>query len=299
MNERLYVHYLSTGTYTNSGTYADYFRTLPDNITELGKLICDQIVHPTVLMFPNPYLEKYFGPFSQYPIERVKNEDELFVTAPAMVAELFRLNPLGLVSNKDVRFRLAVTCRHAAVLMASVCKAKGIPCRCRAGFIDFQHNGSTCGDHWINQIWDEEERRWLNVDVSGYYEYENRFGFSQYNIPGSEFSFAAQTWLGIRSGELDGENFVYQDAKGTNGLKAVLIYLFLDFHSLMNNEIFYSFRPKYVYRDFERIPEVQLQEIDNLARLMTEPDDNFDKLFEIWNSKKHFRLLTSPFNEDF
>ncbi len=65
MNERLYAHYLSTGIYTNPGVYADYFRTLPDNIADLGKLICDQIVHPTVLMFPNPYLEKYFGSLSQ------------------------------------------------------------------------------------------------------------------------------------------------------------------------------------------------------------------------------------------
>lgn len=299
MDERVYAHYLSTGIYTNPGAYADYFRTLPDNITDLGKLICDQIVHPTVLMFPNSYLEKYFGSFSKYPVERVKNEDEIFVTAPAMAAELFRLNPLGFVGNKEVSFRLAVTCRHAAVLMASVCKAKGIPCRCRAGFIDFQHNGSTCGDHWINQIWNEEEHRWLNTDVSGYYEYENRFGFSQYDIPSNEFSFATQAWLGIRSGELNGDKFVYQDAKGTNGLEAVLIYLFLDFHALMNHEIFYSFRPQYIYRNFEQISEAELQEVDHLARLMTAPDYNFDKLIEIWNSKNKFRILTSPFNEDF
>ena len=299
MNEKIYTHYLSTGTYTNPGTYANYFRTLPDNINDLGRLICDQIVHPTVLMFPNSYLEKYFGPFSKYPVERVKNEDEIFVTAPAMTAELFRLDPRGFISNKDVNNRLAVTCRHVAVLIASVCKAKGIPCRCRAGFIDFLHNGSTCGDHWINQIWNETEQRWINFDASGYYEYENRFGFSQFDIPNDKFSFAAQTWLGIRSGELDGKNYIYQDAKGTNGLEAVLIYLFLDFHALMNNELFYSFRPKYVYHNFNQISETQLHEIDCLAKLMSAPDNNFDKLYEIWNTKNHFRLLTSPFNEDF
>lgn len=53
MAERVYAHYLSTGIYTNPGAYADYFRILPNNITDLSKLICDQIVHPTELMFPN------------------------------------------------------------------------------------------------------------------------------------------------------------------------------------------------------------------------------------------------------
>ena len=299
VNERMYAHYLSTGIYTNPSLYADYFRALPDSIPDLGKLICDQIVHPTVLLFPNPNLEKYFGSFSKYPDTRVINEDEIFVTASAMAAELFRLDPSGFVSGKDACSRIAVTCRHASVLMASVCKAKGIPCRCRAGFIDFRHNGSTCGDHWINQIWNEQEHRWINVDVSGYYEYEDRFGFSQYDMPDDKFSFAAQAWLDIRNGKVKGEHYVYQDAKETNGLDAALIYLFLDFHSLMNNEIFYSFRPKHVYRGIGQIAEEELREIDCLAEILAEPDDNFDKLLDIWNTQKRFRILTSPFNEDF
>lgn len=298
MNERVYAHWLATGTYTNPGAYADYFRTLPNDIADLGGLICDQIVHPTVLISPNPYLEKYFGSFAQYPMERIKNEDEIFITAAAMTAEIFRLDPRGIANDKQVERRLAVTCRHAAVLMASVCKAKGIPCRCRAGFIDFLHNGSACGDHWINQIWSDEEQRWLNVDVSGYYEYERRFGFSQFDIPDDRFAFAAQTWLGIRSGALDGQKYIYQDSKGTSGLEAVLIYLFLDFHALMNNEVFYSFRPKYLFHGLAGISEAQLDEIDRLAELMAAPDANFDALLEIWNSRNHFRILTSPFNED-
>ena len=98
---------------------------------------------------------------------------------------------------------------------------------------------------------------------------------------------------------MKGEKFVYQDAKGTNGLEAALIYLFLDFHALMNHEIFYSFRPRYVYHSLEQISEVQIREVDHLAKLMIEPDQNFDKLLEMWNKKNQFRILTSPFNEDF
>jgi len=291
MEERIRRHYLSTGIYTNPGTYAQYFRTLPDDIPVLGKIVCDQVVHPTILWFPSPNLETYFGPLSDYPFERVMNEDELFVTAPAMMAEIFRLDGRGFTENKKVNTRLAVSCRHAAVLMASICKVKGIPCRCRAGFIDFQHKGSKCGDHWINQIWNDTEKRWLTVDVDGYYEYEKRFGFSQFDMPSDKFYFAPQTWLGIRRGMLDANRFEYQDGKNTLGLKALIIYMFLDFHSLMNNELFYTFRPKYTYEKFDKLTEEDFEEVDQLAEYMVDPDANFDKL-----SKNHFRVLASPFN---
>lgn len=296
MNEQTHQHYLSTGTYTNPGSYGEYFKTLPDDIPTLGMLVCGQVVHPSILWFPSPYLEKYYGPLADYPFERMMNEDELFLTAPAMVAEIFHLDKRGFADKKRVSERLAVSCRHASVLMASICKAKGIPCRCRAGFIDFLHNGSKCGDHWINQVWSDQEGRWLNVDADGYYEYENRFGFSQFDMPADKFHFAAQTWLGIRQGKLDPARFEYQDGRGTCGLRAVIIYLFLDFHALMNNELFYTFAPKYAYDRFDSLREDDLAEIDELASYMVDPDGNFTKLKEIWDSKNRFRVLTSPFN---
>lgn len=299
MKEEVRRYYLSTSTYTNPGPYGDYFRTLPNDIPALGRLVCDQLIHPTVLLFPSANLERYFGPLTAWPSDRVMDEDELFVTAPAMTAEIFRLDPRGFVSGKAAPARLAVTCRHAAVLMASICKAKGIPCRCRAGFIDFLHNGSRHGDHWINQIWNEAEQRWMNMDVDGYYNYEQRFGFSQYDLPNANYSFSPAVWLGIRNGSLDGSQYVYQDAAGTCGLQAALIYLFLDLHALMNQEVFYSFRPKYLHNRFVRLTEAELSEIDNLAHLMLDPDQNFPALKSLWENNPKFRILTSPFNEDF
>lgn len=42
---------------------------------------------------------------------------------------------------------------------------------------------------------------------------------------------------------------------------------------------------------FKKTSEKQLQEIDDLAKLMKDPDNNFDALQNLWETKKEFRLL--------
>jgi hypothetical protein len=50
----------------------------------------------------------------------------------------------------------------------------------------------------------------------------------------------------------------------------------------------------YISDKFDKLSEKDFKEIDELAKLMTEPDKNFDKLVNIWNTKKKFRILNSP-----
>ena len=60
----------------------------------------------------------------------------------------------------------------------------------------------------------------------------------------------------------------------------------------MNNEIIYSYHPEFMLlKNFKDIKEKQLKEIDELALLMRSPDENFDKLKNIWKTKKEWRLL--------
>ena len=60
----------------------------------------------------------------------------------------------------------------------------------------------------------------------------------------------------------------------------------------MNSEITYIHVPEIAtYGKFWRLSETELKEIDNLARLMQNPDANFSKLQHLWNTSKKFRLL--------
>lgn len=298
MNENIYQPYLETSVYTCLGAYGEYAASLPDDIPSLGMLVCDQLTHPTLLYTPpSAYLEDtYFGKFASYPKERFKDEDELFVTAAAMVAEIFRLDKNGFVSGKDVTKRITVSCRHASVLFSALLKARGIPCRSRAGFVDFGNDGTSYTEHWVNEYWSFAESRWVLVDVDGYYEYERRFGYSQFDLPRRKFLTASEAWLGLRDNTLTKKLELF--AVGQDILEGVCGYLFMDFHSLMNNEILYSHQPEYLRNRFRLLSREELAELDELALLMQNPDTVIDRKPELMKHHEKFFLLTnSSMNE--
>jgi len=66
----------------------------------------------------------------------------------------------------------------------------------------------------------------------------------------------------------------------------------------MNNEISYEFQPSYIDKKFDKLTEEDFKEIDELATLLLDPDKNFYKLLNIWNTKRKFRILNSPLVED-
>ena len=54
-----------------------------------------------------------------------------------------------------------------------------------------------------------------------------------------------------------------------NLLEGIREYLFMDFHALMNNEIFYSYQPAYLRNCSGMLDETELgREIDELARML-------------------------------
>lgn len=294
MTESLKQHYLQCGTYTYAGLYRDYFRSLPDDIRELGNLVCSQVIHRVTLKQGNTNANQslIYGDMNHFPWHRQRCEDDIFMTACAMTAELFRLDERGFTKDRTVENKLVLTCRYVSILVAAIFKAKGIPCRCRSGFAPYFEVGKSC-DHWINQVWNDEENRWITLDADGFYE-ECGMPITQFDIPESRFDWAADAWLKVRQGKTDGTEFLYADCNGTNSLKAIIRAIFYDFHALMNHEISYQFQPCYIDGKFEQLSERDLQEIDSLAVLMQKPDENFQELVDLWNTKRKFRVLNSP-----
>ena len=291
MNQTNYQRYLETSIYTYAGTYKEFILSLPDDIPSIGMLVCDQITHPSMYFTePSPYLEDtYFGKFASYPKHRFKNEDELYITAVSMIAGILHLDETGFTKNRDVTKRITVSCRHASVLFSAILKAKGIPCRSRAGFIDFGNIGDSYMEHWVNEYWDFNENRWVLVDVDGYYEYEQRFGYSQFDLPRRKFVTASEAWIGLRKNTLNKKLDVFS----LNPLDGVCEYLFMDFHALMNNEIFYSYQPLYLRGGIHTLSESELHDLDRLAELLSEPDKNMEQIENLWTTNDKFSVLTN------
>lgn len=299
MQKKILEHYLRTGTYTYAGAYGDYFRTLPDNVAELGRLVCAQVIHRVTLHEGNTNANAnlQYGDMTKVPWHRMRCEDDILMTAAAMTAELFRLDERGFVPDRAVEHKIVVTCRYVSVLMSAILKAKGIPCRSRAGFAPYFQPGKSM-DHWINQYWNAKEERWVTIDADGFYD-ENGMNLGQYDIADGKFDYAGRAWLDVRSGSVDGAKFLYADGLGTCSLKAIIRALFYDFHALMNDEISYQFQPCYIDNKFEKLTEHDLKELDELARLLTEPDKNFAELERIWKTEKKYRIMNSPLVGDY
>lgn len=290
MHKKLLNHYLKFSTFTYPGCYQKYFESLPNDVKKLGELISHQIIHRVTLKDGNKNANKdeRYGDMNKYPWYRLRCDDDIVPTAVAMTAELFRRDEKGFIKNRKVEDKLVVTCRYVAILITSILKSKGIPCRVRSGFAPYFFEKSS--DHWINQYWDMKQKQWITIDADGFFE--DILAFNQYNIPEEEFDWAARVWLGIRNKKLKPSNFVF--AGGENGLKASLRAIIHDFHCLMNNEILYLQQPLYISNKFNKLTEKDFKEIDMLAKLMLSPDDNFYKLIKIWETKKKFRILNSP-----
>ncbi len=206
-----------------------------------------------------------------------------------MIAGILRLDERGFTKNRDVTKRITVSCRQASVLFSAILKAKGIPCRLRAGFMDFGDTGDSYMEHWVNEYWDFNENRWVLVDVDGYYEYEQRFGYSQFDLPRRKFVTASEAWIGLRKNMLDKKLDVFSP----NLLDGVCEYLFMDFHALMNNEIFYSYQPLYLRGGIKTLNESELCELDYLAELLVEPEKNMEQVEHLWTTKEKWSVLTN------
>jgi len=294
IKDKILNHYLQFSQYTNPGLYGDVLKkNLPDDIKEIGLLVRKQIIHRMTLKNGNTGSNKdlRYGDMTKVPWFR-QPEDDVFVTASAMLAELYRRNAKGFTLDRRAEDKLILTCRHTSILMASLLKLKGIPTRVRSGFAPyFVVEGLPSGksdDHWINQYWNDKESRWVTIDVDG--SLEDYLKFDPYDIPEGTFDFSPNAWLAVRSGKTDGQHF--WNAGGNGGLIVVAWELFYDFHCLMNDEVIYLHAPEIThFGKFDKLSKGKLAEIDSLAKLMQEPDNNFDKLKKIWEEKREYRLL--------
>ena len=293
-SEKVINYYLQFSQYTDPGLYRDVVKkSLPDNIKEIGLLVRKQIIHRMTLKNGNTGSNKdlRYGDMTKVPWYR-QPEDDVFTTASAMLAELYRRDSRGLILDRAVENKLILTCRFTSILMASLLKVKGIPARVRSGFAPYFKAeglpGDKSDDHWINQYWNKKESRWTTIDVDG--SLEGYLKFDPYDVPDGIFDFSADAWIAVRNGKINEQHF--WNAGDNSGLIVIAWELFYDFHCLMNNEVIYLHTPEMThFGKFDKLSEKQLAEIDNLAMLMQKPDDNFEELQKIWNTKKEFRLL--------
>ena len=296
MDKKILEFYKQTSLYTDLGLYKDFAKKLTNDINEICILQRMQIIHPIVFSEPDirEKEECFWGDMTKVPVTRLRYEDDLFPTALSMISELLRRDS-NYHKDRKAENKIHVTCRGQAILLASILKAKGIPTRVRSGFATYIKDDGVNYDHWITEYYDNNKDRWVLVDADEHCP-DHEMGFDLNDMPREKFIFGAEAYLGMRNGKYKTEEIYYASEPATLGLKASIRGLFYDFHSLMNDEIIFLHLPKYIQDKDFTLSEEEYKELDNLAELLLNPDENFDKLLEIWNNKTKFRIMSGALN---
>lgn len=293
--------YRNTSLYTDLGLYRDFVKSLPNDIESLCSLLRNQMIHPFDLKDEeernNP--NSFYGDMTKIPRTSLIYENDLYPTAVSMIAELLRRDP-NFTTKRKIEDKIHVCCRETSILLIAILKAKNIPARTRCGFTHAVSEIDGAGDHWIVEYYNESYKKWILVDPTMCYDQETlnyfEIDYSLTNVPRDKFIFAADAYLGLRNGKYKTEAIYSFSNPKTFGIKAAINELFYDFHSLMNNEIPFCQSPKYLKDKSYLLDDDEYIELDELARLMLDPDKNFDRLLEIWDSQDKFRIMSGGMN---
>lgn len=292
MQENIIKFYKQTSCFTDLGYYRDFAVSLTDDIQSLCLLQRHQIIHPVTIMMQRGVKDTFHGDMTKIPADRLLFENERYQTAVSILAELLRREGQYSLERK-IENKLHLCCREQAILLAAILKAKGMAARVRSGFAGYISKDGVNHDHWITEYYDQEQERWVLTDADCCCE---DVDFNIYDIPRERFIFGAQAYLGLREKRYREEEISYASVPPTLGMKAALRALFYDFHSLMNDEIFFWHVPAYLaQKDMEPSME-EYGELDALAKLMFNPDENHEALREVWEREDKYRIVAGGFN---
>ena len=298
ISEKILEFYKKTSLYTDLGLYTDFAKNLPNDINELCLLQRNQIIHPFDLsneVMRNDSNSPY-GDMMKVSKTSLRYENDIFPTAQAVLAELLRRDKNYSIDRK-IEDKVHVCCREQTILLASILKSKNIPARARSGFAKYvSASGTQAGDHWITEYYSSTNKRWTLVDADIYFD-KDILDFDLLDIPRQNFIFGAEAYLGIRENKFKSEEIYYSSSPLTFGLNASIRGLFFDFHSLMNDEIIFLHLPKYIIDKNFKLSEEEFIELDNLAKLMLDPDKNFDALLGIWENNEKLRIMSGGLND--
>ena len=306
MNDKMIEFYKQTSEFTYLGKFKDEAIDLWTNkchrsLKELCHYLMNTTIHRVIIekALDGADLHEY-GNFDYIDYKTPICEDDIFLTATSIFSEIYRRDENGFYIGRPAEKRLNITCRYVSVLTSAILKANNVSCRCRAGWARYLRENNVL-DHWVNEYWNEQENRWIMFDMDDLYDedfikYElylnNKISKEYLDLGSNQFYTAATAWLNYRKDNHFIDEFKYGSSKSIP--REVLKYLFLDFMAIMNFEPNYKFMPMAFDKDFEKLSASELEEVDNLATLMLDIDNNFEQLKDLYDNTPKYRMLNSP-----
>jgi formylglycine-generating enzyme required for sulfatase activity len=266
--------YRQFSSFTDPGEYKYLYENLPDSLPELCGLIKSQFIHPIA------ELPKYSD---QIPKERW-NEMEKYTTVKSILKGLLSYDSRGFVKDRKPKDRLVLGCRSYAIVLASILKYRGIPARVRYGHAAYLIPGFHT-NHVICEVWNENDKRWILVDVG-----TNMIDFSR-----EKFAFGNDSWLKMQKGEINPDLYgIPGKYSKNNGLVSIGTVVCLDLASILGNEYpVFQYAPivDYAFDNNKKLPKDQIEILNRISKLIKSLNvENLSKLQEIYDDTPQIQI---------
>jgi len=272
-----HTYYAEHGIISNPGNFTHLFDILPQDISQLCRIIQGLLLHPF-------WAERYGEKPNK---ERLTEVDIRHVeTILARIQEI-KSGPIDQVRPLNERF--IGNCRTFSVLLTSMLQSLGIPARARCGFGRYFMSGWH-EDHWICEYWSEEHHKWIMVDaqLDDFQCQELEIGFDPLDVPRDQFIVGGKAWLSCRNGETDPEKFGIFDMRGNWFIRGNLIR---DVAALNKVELLPWDGWGLIDQEFESLSQGELILFDEIAS-MTSDEVDFYAIRNLYESNEG--LLVPP-----
>ncbi len=268
--------YRQYSSFTDPGEYEYLYEKLPDSLPELCSVIRSQFIHPFAEL--PAYRE-------QFPKERW-DEAIKYPTVTSVLEGLLSYDSRGFVEDRKPENRLVLGCRHYAILLASVCKHRGIPARVRCGHATYIRPGFHLS-HTICEVWNGNDKRWMLVDPSA----------QMIDFNDDQFDFSYEAWLKMQKNEIDPNQFGFPGRY--SGFVSIVGKISPDLASLLGTEYpIYQYAPilDYAFQNNDQLTSEHIETLNEVCELMKSIDAvNLAKLKEIYNNSPQIQV-TKTFN---
>lgn len=241
---------------TDAKELANLLADLPQDLPGLCAQIKQLLIHPSQLSAYRGQLHPGAG-----------SEDGRFLTVQDMLLGLQNRHNIPLNQPHTPDQRLYVSCRYHALLLVCCLRQRQIAARVRVGFAGYvaeQHGKFV--DHWIAEVWSNEEQRWLLVDPD----------IQRVDFPAAEFQMTGTVWQQARKHVVDANNYGMPRFWGWNYLRNNLCH---DFFACLRMTPTYWDGPPLFHVEVRQLQKRHYQTLDRMAELLQNPEEN---LTEMW-----------------
>ena len=267
--------YARPGKMTAAGHHAPELAALPDQLTLLTRIVQGVLIHE--------HLAQAYGE-DLTPDRRLQSN----VRPVEQMLEAILTDGAPLSQERPPGRRLVGVCRHFALLLVAMLRAKAVAARARCGFGAYFETGRYI-DHWVCEYWNAAQARWVLVDAQIDERQTAMFkpDFDLLDVPRDMFVVAGDAWRRCRAGEADPAAFGMLDMRGLWFVSGNVVR---DFAALNNMEML----PWDVWGAMagpdQPIEAAQLGLLDDVAALTLAPGERFDELRALYDGDDRLRV---------